>query len=86
MKQFRIYTEAKNIGTMLDEVEACFSSITTYLVDGIWRGARETSCVIEIIAHESEYALVKTLAESIKHLNKQQAVCLTVQDVEVITL
>lgn len=86
MKQFRIYTEDKNREEIQEETAVCFANFTIYLVEGCYQGQSEQSLVIEIITDEKEYPLVKTLAESIKHLNNQQAVCLTIQDIGVTTI
>lgn len=86
MKQYRIYTEDKNREAIQEETSDCFESFSIYTVEGCYHGLAEQSLVIEIVATHVSYYLVKTLAESIKHLNKQQAVCITIQDVEVITL
>lgn len=86
MKQFRIYTEDKHREEISEETAACFANFTIYLVEGCYQGQSEHSLVIEIVATEASYVLVKTLAESIKHLNNQQAVCLTIQDIGVKTI
>lgn len=81
MKLYKIYTEAKQLDSILAETEDCFSNFTVYLVEGAYMGVQETSMVIEIIAEKREYPLVKTLAESIKLLTNQDSVLITSHDV-----
>jgi hypothetical protein len=50
--------------------------------EGVWDGVSEASVVVEIIASGIEAEKVYALANVIKAINKQQAVLVTVQDVE----
>ena len=83
MKQFKLYTEDKNfIGVVLPAIKARFKSFTIWEASGFWKGEDENSIVIEIIAPAIEAEKVYAVAREIKMHNKQQAVLVTVQEVE----
>lgn len=73
---YRIYTEDKNLEFIQDELENCFLSFTIYQVLGMYKGEQEESLIVEIVATDSlhDVALVKCVAESIKHNNQQDSV------------
>lgn len=77
MKQYRIYTEARQLDRVRDETNAHFSNFTIYRVEGRYKSIPENSLVIEIIAEERAYPFVKALAESIKFFNNQDSVLIT---------
>jgi hypothetical protein len=49
MMQYKIFTEHKNVDTIIEMAKALFSTFTLYSVDGVWRGRCEKTLVIEIM-------------------------------------
>ena len=82
-KLYRIYTEAKNTEEILDETKACFKSFSAIVCSGVYDRQEELGLILEFVTEYNDFPLVKTLAQSIKHMNKQQAVLVTEQDVTV---
>lgn len=83
MESVRLYTEKKENLTELASQQ--FESFTLYDAIGAWKGTTENSVIIEIIANDdnvdSVWHAAKGLAEIIKRINRQQAVMLTRQNV-----
>ena len=79
MKLFTLYTERRpNLARLTG---GRFEGFTLVETVGYWRGLREDSTKIEIIADAERRADVLTLAEEIRFVNAQQAVFVTEQDV-----
>lgn len=77
--RYTIYTESKNLEQVLEEVQACFPNFTVYEGIGFWRGSQEVNLTIEILAEDNQHDdhLVRTVALSIKALNKQHKILIT---------
>jgi hypothetical protein len=79
MKLFTIYTESRpNLARL---TSGRFEGFTLVKAEGYWRGLREDSTKIEILADAERRADVLTLAEEIRFVNEQQAVFVTEADV-----
>ena len=76
----RIYTEDKH----RDRIHAiCQEHLTGYTLircEGVWKGAKEQSVVIEVIADPLNFPrkACQKVARAIKDVNKQKSVLLTV--------
>jgi hypothetical protein len=73
---YRVYTEylgQKGDQDIEQVVSRYFDSFTILHVQGIWNGQKELTTIIEIVADPVD-SEIKTIAESIKKLNHQQAV------------
>jgi len=77
---YRIYTENKNIKRIKYILNTRFDSYTIYNAVGIWKGKDEKTLVIEIIG--SDMLEVYSVAESVRKINKQDAVLVTKSFVE----
>ena len=77
MNTYRIYTEDKNKGQMIDMASIIFPDGFTYwTTTGIWNGAIEDSFIIEVVGEDLE-SKIRSLAYYIKDTNEQQAVMVT---------
>lgn len=76
---YRIHTEDKNKEEILEECTNMVASFACYSVTGYWKGEEEQGITLEFVLHDTVHndALIRCLAESIKHMNKQEAVLLT---------
>lgn len=79
MKLFTIYTEKRSNLAVL--TGGRFDGFTLVETVGYWRGIREDSTKIEIIADAASWDTVLELAEDIRRTNDQQAVFVTEQAV-----
>ena len=78
MNTYRIYTEDLNRERILEATTHHFPDGYTYwITTGMWKGVREDSIIIEIVDDSPDNTRVRTLAQYIKHTNKQQAVMIT---------
>jgi hypothetical protein len=86
-KMFRIHTQSTSHDeAILDEVGECFAQYTAFQstrCDNM--KGQEDGLIIEILGTYVDRPLVRTLAESIKQLNKQ-TVLVTAHDVDFITI
>ena len=81
MQCFRVYTEDTNKKTILKEVERRFpDGFTVFAGKGYWLGSRESSIIIEVIRERAALPTVQKLAADIKRINNQEAVYLTVTE------
>lgn len=80
MKRFRIYTEDKNREKIEELLSIAFDSFTVIRTKGFWKGTPENAIIIEIFTKDAQ--LVKALCGAIKRSNKQEAVGLTVEEVD----
>ena len=79
MRLFRIHTETRpNIAAIVSEL---FDGFTLYAAVGYWRGLREDSTTVEILADASRRADVDTVVERIRAENNQQAVLVVEMEV-----
>lgn len=86
-KLFRIHTQSTSHDeAILDEVGECFAQYTAFqsTVCDNMKGQHD-GLIIEILGAYSDWPLVKTLAESIKHLN-QRTVLVLAHDVDFLTI
>ena len=80
MTRYRIYTEWKeNLGKLASQYFMGFSIVDQI---GYWQGTKEKSAVIEIIGDNLKEKVVSLIAD-IKHLNNQEAVMLTTEQVDI---
>lgn len=87
MTLYRIYTEDKNRGDVIDHVSKLFDGFTTYNGVGYWRGQAESCLVIEFISNdEAEKTIVLQIASWIKAHNHQESVAVTEEQVKVYTV
>ena len=80
MKRFRIYTEDKNREKIQELLSIAFDGFTVIRTKGFWKGTPENAIIIEIFTKNAE--LVRALCGAIKRCNKQEAVGLTVENVD----
>ena len=83
MTRYRLYTERKlNLRNLV--TKAGFQGATIYDTSGIWEGQVEESAIIELIADPTFENQMKIgiLADTIKKVNKQDAVMLTMENVQ----
>lgn len=75
---FRIFTENVNKDGIADITSKQFDGFTMLEGVGYWKGERENSLVVEIVAPDTRdsHERVNTIAREIKQANKQQAVLL----------
>ena len=66
---------------ILEEATACFSRVVAYLGTGYWQGTPSDDLILEIITEFTEYPLIQTLLQSIKHRNPKRVLILAAQDV-----
>ena len=74
---YRVFTEDKNRRGIKRICNRLFNGYTMYPAQGVWKGVPEKSLCIEVSSggQEGYVALrVKTAAEEIKELNRQEAV------------
>ena len=81
MKTYRIYTENKNLEGIKDILNRNFKAYTIFYGVGVWEGIKEKNLTIEIIGEKFDIA-VEVMARTIKILNNQQAVLVTVSEIE----
>lgn len=82
---YRIYTEDKNRGDVIDYVSKLFDNFTTYNGVGYWRGQAESCLVIEIIKPGMNMNSIIQIAEWIKTHNNQESV-VVVSDLVAVTV
>ena len=83
MKLYRIYTEHKNLDSVVHQANQRFEGFTVLSGVGYWKGKAEPALIIEVVAPEEDRELVVDLALSIKRTNAQEAVLLTTQSLAV---
>jgi hypothetical protein len=81
MKTYRIYTENKNLEGIKKILNRAFESYTLLEGVGIWKGTEEKSLIIEVLSRINK-GYFEIVADDIKELNNQQAVLLTVSEIE----
>ncbi len=75
---YRIYTENKiNMRDVERFIRKYFDGFTVFFTNGHWKGTKEDSIVIEIIADYTDKHSVLSLAGDIKVLNEQETVLVT---------
>ena len=81
MTLYRLYTERRDLPVLEALVSGRFDGYTLYFTAGIWRGLREMSVVVEILADDSPDTVTKVrmLVADIRVSLNQQAVLWTVQ-------
>jgi hypothetical protein len=83
MKLYRIYTENKNLNKVRNLLNVCFECYTIIDGQGTWKSKGEKSIIVELILNgEVNEKRVYAVAESIKTINKQEAVLITAHEVE----
>jgi hypothetical protein len=82
MKCFRIYTENKRDGVAERLTAAHFDGFNITETTGYWKGQREDSIVIEIIAPGSDSLKVEALAGELRRELQQEAVLVTATEIE----
>ena len=77
-KLYRVYTEDKNRETTEETIKSLFSGFTLYQGLGFWKGEKEKSLVIEIIAEDNSETRENLLALglALKRHNQQENVYL----------
>ena len=85
-KMFRVHTlSTPHDEAILDEVGECFAQYTAFTSTYCDMKGQEDGLIIEILGTYTDSPLVKTLAESIKQLNRQ-TVLVTAHDVDFLTI
>ena len=83
MKLYRIYTEKKSLDKIRNLLNVCFECYTIIEGQGTWKSKREASLIIELLLNgDVNEKRVYAVADSIKVLNKQEAVLITSQEIE----
>jgi hypothetical protein len=82
MKCFRIYTENKRDGVAERLTAAHFDAFNITETTGFWKGQREDSIVIEILAADGYALKVDALAGELRRELQQEAVLVTAHDVD----
>ena len=84
-QRYRIYTENVNYKDVVELATQKLQSgsFTTYTAKGHWKGQSENSLIIEYVGPDAAMQDVRGLAFAIKKLNKQEAVMITTDSVEV---
>lgn len=90
MKLYRIYTEDKNRAAIKAACDVALPGYTIISAIGLWHGVEESSLIIEyidfgdlLLGHQRDIQeVIDTLALDIKAVNNQEAVLVTVQDVQ----
>lgn len=80
MKRFRIYTEDKNRDKIEELLAIAFDGFTVIRTKGFWKGVPENAIVIEVFTRDTK--LIRALCGAIKRCNKQEAVGLTIENVD----
>jgi len=84
-KQYRIYTERKNLKWMYGMISEYFGGFTVYKTLGYWNAKAEKSVVIEIITDELLAPhKIGMIAMKIKSYNDQDVVMIAKSEVEAI--
>ena len=81
MKLYRIYTENKNLEGIKKILNRAFESYTLLEGVGVWKGTEEKSLIIEVLSRINK-GYFEIVADDIKTLNNQQAVLVTVSEIE----
>lgn len=74
---FKLYTERRE--NLPHIVSQYFPGFTLYPAIGYWKGEGEESMVIEVVELPSAEGKVRELAETIKLINNQQSVLMSVE-------
>ncbi len=84
MVKFRIYTEDKNRREIEVITTKYFSGFTLIPTVGFYKGAREQSFIIEILAecNSQIFKDIENLCKEIKWYNKQESVLLTKESID----
>lgn len=83
-RKYTIHTENKNLKSIKNLLDMLCVGLGYTLVpcEGRWKGKREKSLKIEIISQNELHELIPRIAIGIRDLNNQDAVLVTVQNVE----
>lgn len=74
---YRIQTEDINRDSIIAIVAQNFGGFTVIPAVGYYRGMRENSIIVEIIANADDYAKIRDIADNIRKQNKQECVLIT---------
>jgi len=75
---YRIYTERKpNVGEIVSQY---FDGFTLIPTEGYWKGKREESVIVEVIASGPMRQKVREMAETLKEINGQESVLVVESD------
>ncbi len=80
MKRFRLYTES--FDNLAELTARYFQGFTLFSSVGYWQGSPEKSTVIEILAETDKH--IAALAELIRETNRQQAVMVSIEPVQIL--
>ena len=86
-KQYRIYTQRKNLKWMATMISEYFGGFTVYKTAGHWNAKAEKSVVIEIIIGDNQILAPRWILEirkKIEAYNEQECVLITKSEVTVI--
>ena len=83
---YRILTEDKNRGDILEFINRFFEGYTVLEGTGYWRGQAETCLIIEIITSYHHHDKIMAIAEWIQKHNNQDSVAITTQNIEIKTV
>lgn len=81
MELYRIYTENKNLKGIRKILDSKLEGYTIFKGLGIWQRIKEKSLTVEIVSEKS-FNVFEEIATRIKILNHQQAVLVTVSEIE----
>lgn len=76
----RLYTEDKQRETIHKICQEHLAGYTLIPCEGVWKGAKENSLIIEVIGDRVVRDACLTVARAIKQVNRQEAVLLTQVD------
>lgn len=84
MKLYRLFTERKNVKTIIDFIRQEFSGFTVYETVGYWHGKKERGLCIEIVTEPLADIPVRInrLCKYICSYNKQECVLVQVMDID----
>jgi hypothetical protein len=83
LNRVRMYTEDKNIETVLQMLDKQLTGYTYYRAEGVYNKKHEKTVVFEFIS-DLPIGLIYEIAEDIKDIGQQETVLVTVESVQAI--
>ena len=88
MIKYTLYTENKNIKSIKGILNLFYQGYTIINTQGYWRGKKENSLKIEVITEKTKKDLIynkialNCIIKTIKKINNQQSILLTIENIK----
>jgi len=82
MVEYNLFTENKNLSEIESIVNFYFIGYTIIKAIGYYKGIKEKSIIIKILGDKKDIQKINLIIKSIKILNRQESILLTIRKLE----